>query len=316
MAIEYLVPSANATNSGVAILLSNDYTLINEGSPNGLTADADGSFNHTNNDDMSGADAIWALTNLAGFGTVNSATFRVRARLVNPGSGDTMTYRFRLNIGGTTKDVTFETANDENNGFTNYEIDVGTFTEAEYNAATVTLIQSVYNKDMGPDGADMDIDALELEVDYSAADVPRTVTGISEAVTVTNALSNVGRGRAVLCTIATVAVVVALATVNLGRDVTGITETVAVTTPDAVVSRGREVSGSTEIITVTNPSADVGLGRGVTGVTEIVEITSNLATVTIGGDRNVTGITAQLNITANDASVFRGDKLRRVMVVG
>lgn len=172
MTVEYLVPSANATNTTLPILATNDYTLIDEGSPNGLVTDADGSVNDSilNDSTAAGTDAIWALTDLAGFGTWNSAAFRVRARLVNPGTGDTCEYTFQLAVGGSTYDLLFDTATDENNGFRNAEnTTVAEFTEAQYNAATVTLTQSVYNKDMGFDAQYLDVDALELEVDYTPA---------------------------------------------------------------------------------------------------------------------------------------------------
>jgi hypothetical protein len=182
MTVEYLVPSANATTTTTQILNTNNYLLIDEG----ITG-ADGSVNDTNIDDTSatGTDAIWALTDLAGFGTLNSATFRVRARLVNPGSGDVCEYTFQLAIGGDTFSLTYDTATDENNGFTNYSTGLSggasyPYTEAQFNAATVTLTQSVYTKDMGPDGLYLDVDALELEVDY-AGGTPATVpvTGVA-----------------------------------------------------------------------------------------------------------------------------------------
>ena len=186
MTIEYLVPSANATNSGVSVLATNTYTLIDEGSPNGLTTDADGSVNDTvTSTGVDGSDAIWALADLGGFGTLNSATFRVRARLVNPSTGDTATYTFQLSIGGDTYDIDYTTAADENNGFTNKSIlaDTSTYSEAQFNAATVSLTQTASTKDMGWDAQYLDVDALELEVDYSAAttDYVKTLDGVTRA---------------------------------------------------------------------------------------------------------------------------------------
>lgn len=162
MTVEFLVPSTNASPGD--IMATNNGLLLDEG-----LASADGLVNDTIVDAATaGESGVWGLTDLAGFGAVNSATFRVRARFVNPGSGDTATYRFRLTVGGTDYDITYDTATDENNGFTNYSITVGTFTEAQYNAATVTLTQTAYFKDMGPDGFFLDIDCFELEVDYAA----------------------------------------------------------------------------------------------------------------------------------------------------
>ena len=182
MTIEYLVPSANATTSGNQILLSNNYTLINEG-----VANANGSLNATILDLADVHDAIWTLTDLAGFGTVNSATFRVRARFINPGSGDTATYRLRLTVGGSTYDLTW-IQSEAGNGFVDKTISVGTFTEAQYNAATVTLTQSVYSKDMGPDGLYLDVDCFELEVDYTS-----TITGDLDATDVNDTAALTGK---------------------------------------------------------------------------------------------------------------------------
>lgn len=178
MTVSYLVPSANATATTTQILATNNYTLINEG----LTT-PNGSVNNTNIDDTSaaGTNAIWALTDVPGtIGTLNSATFRVRARFVNPGAGDTATYQFQLSIGGDVFNLTYSTAVDENNGFTNYSTSLSggasyPYTTAQFNAATVTLSQTAYTKDMGPDGLYLDVDALEVEVDWSPAATPITV---------------------------------------------------------------------------------------------------------------------------------------------
>jgi hypothetical protein len=215
MTTEYLVPSANATTASIQILATNDYTLIDEG-----VAGADGSVNTTVVDDSRADDCTWALTNLTGFGTQGSVVFRVRARFVNPGSGDTATYQFRLNIGGSTYDITYDTG-DENAGFTNYQANIiASFTEAQFNAATVTLTQTAYAKDMGPDGLYLDIDAIELEVNYTAQ-TNRNVTGITD----------------------TIDVVDNDATVNKARNVTGITDTINIVDNDATVNRSRVVGG-------------------------------------------------------------------------
>jgi hypothetical protein len=60
MAIEYLVPIANATNTTLPILATNDYTLIDES-----VIAANGSVNTTiTSTGVDGSDAIWALTDL------------------------------------------------------------------------------------------------------------------------------------------------------------------------------------------------------------------------------------------------------------
>ena len=192
MAIEYLVPTANASTA--TGLTTNDYTLIDEGAPNGLVTDADGSVNNTIIDDWAGASAVWSsLSSLSGaISSVNSATFRVRARLVVPSNNDdTGTWQFRLTVGGSTYDITWSATGDNNAGFANRTIPVGTFTKAQYDAATVTLTQTAFTKTKGYDGMYIDIDAFELEVDYVGAvpvNVPVTgvaATGAVGAVTVT-----------------------------------------------------------------------------------------------------------------------------------
>ena len=160
MTVAYLVPSANAVS---ALLMNvNDYTLINE-----EVANADGSVNSTNtNDQRSNGTAVWNLTDLPAFDSINSATFRVRARTGGGQNDDTSTYRFRLDIGGSTYDITIAETEET---FANKTIAVGTFTQSQYNAATVTLSQTAWNKTKGADGLFCEIDAFELEVDYEPA---------------------------------------------------------------------------------------------------------------------------------------------------
>jgi hypothetical protein len=181
MTVAYLVPSGAA--SPATILATNTYTLIDDGGTNGLVTDADGSVNDTNVDDTNtgGESASWPLTDLAETpDSINSATFRVRARFINPGTGDTATYLFRLSVGGSTYDLTWDES-EAGNGFVNKTVSVGSFTEAQYNAATVALTQSSYLKDMGPDGLYLDVDAFELEVDYVPPSSAITVTPTSVA---------------------------------------------------------------------------------------------------------------------------------------
>jgi hypothetical protein len=162
--VDKLVPSGNATDTG-AILASNTYTLIDE------TVDsADGSTNDSNQNDIRGNNAQWSLTSLtASIDTVSSSTFRVRARVLQPaGSDDTCTYRLRCTVNATTYDITYSDA-DSGSGFIDRTISVGTgFTEAQYNAATVQLEQTAWSKTKGNDNLEIEIDAFELEVDYSA----------------------------------------------------------------------------------------------------------------------------------------------------
>ena len=182
MAVDKLVPTANA--SPATILASNDYTAIDE-----TVAGSSGSdLNVTNIDDQTLNSATWgslsSMTN--NISSVTSATFRVKVRVVNPGSGDTYTWQFRLTVGGSTYDVTF-TDTDQvaaDGAFTTREnTGVGTsFTRAQYEAATVALTMPVYNKDMGPDGIYLDIDAFELEIDYTPSAGSSTFSSFNEVL--------------------------------------------------------------------------------------------------------------------------------------
>ena len=163
MPIEKLVPTANASDSGNH-LQENDFTLIDE-----TVASADGSINSSKiNDRSAGPEVVWSsITDLSEApSSVNSATFRCRARTARVISGgDTCTYRMRCVVGGTNYDLTW---NEGENSFADKTIAVGTgFTEAQYNAATVSFLQTVYNQDMGADGLEFEIDAFELEVDFN-----------------------------------------------------------------------------------------------------------------------------------------------------
>lgn len=157
MTVAYLVPNANAVSA--ALMSVNDFTLIDE-----EVANADGNVNSTNTNNQTGnGTAVWNLTDLPAIGSINSATFRVRARTGGGQNDDTSTYRFRLDIGGSTYDITIVETEE---AFANKTIAVGTFTQAQYNAATVTLSQTAWNKTKGADGLFCEIDAFELEVDY------------------------------------------------------------------------------------------------------------------------------------------------------
>jgi hypothetical protein len=161
MTIAYLVPSGAPSPSTIIALGS--YTDIAEG-----VASADGNSNRTFANDTTNDTAQWPLTNLPESPTsYNSATFRVRAEYINPGDQtDSATYLFRLSIGGDTYDLTWNQTR-AGNGFENQEIDAGTHTEAQINAATVTLTQSAYSKSMGADDLYLSWDCFELEIDYN-----------------------------------------------------------------------------------------------------------------------------------------------------
>jgi len=163
MPVEKLVPSANA--SPATILNTNDYTLINE-----TVAAADASVNDSNINDQTANSAAWALTNVASLiDSVTSATFRVRARISSM-TDDGATYQFRLTVNATNYDITFVvTGGSGDTTYADKTIAVGTgFTKAQYDAATVTLTQTSHAKSMASDNYFLEIDAFELEVDYTA----------------------------------------------------------------------------------------------------------------------------------------------------
>lgn len=166
MPIDKLVPTANASTA--TALTTNDYTLINE-----TVASANGSVNDSIVDDWAGATAAWtSLSTLtAAMGTVNSATFRVRARVVTTsGTDDDATYTFTCTVNGTPYTIVWTAASDRNAGFADRTQTVGTsFTSAQYEAATVSVAQSGYSKSKGFDNLYIDIDAFELEVNYNEA---------------------------------------------------------------------------------------------------------------------------------------------------
>lgn len=166
MAVDKLVPTANATDTG-GVLLTNNFSLIDE-----TVASADGSVNSTNVDDISAlAAAVWnSISDLSSSpSSINSATFRVRARVTrSSGTDDTYTYRLRCVVGGTNYDITYTDA-DVDAGFIDRTIAVSTaHTEAQFNGATFELQQTLYSKTKGFDNCQLDIDAIELEVDYVA----------------------------------------------------------------------------------------------------------------------------------------------------
>jgi len=310
MTIEYLVPSANATTTTTQILATNNYLLIDEGSPNGLVTDADGSVNNTNVDNTSaaGTDAIWALTDLSTTPTsINSATFRVRARTVNPGSGDTYTYTFALAIGGDTINLTWSNA-DENGGFVNRTADLSTetgypYTEAQFNAATVTLTQSAYVKDMGPDGFYLDIDAIELEVDWTAIATPITVTplGVESTGEVDSAILH-GKAN----------------TTVAGVEVTGAAGIVTYAEGKTVLVTGLEVTGQVEPVSVLAVQAPTVLVTGLEGTSEVdsaaVLADANLAVLGVEGTAETDSVLVQAEAIVTVSSVEATSEIGSVTV--
>lgn len=170
MPINWIVPTADALDSG-NILTTNDYTNLDDGITNGLVTDSDDTSGATTGtDDQTGNTAIWiAVSGLASdISSVNSATFRVRARITG-WSDDTTDYRLRCIVGGTNYDIHLTTDGSTNNysAYSNLTTAVGTsFTRAQYEAAQFSVIMQTYGKSMSGDGVYLEIDAIELEVDY------------------------------------------------------------------------------------------------------------------------------------------------------
>ena len=112
MAVDKLVPSANATDAN-SNLATNDYTLIDE-----TVASADGSVNDSITNGLTGATTWSSITTMTNpIDSVTSSTFRVRARVVNPGDqNDTYTYQFRCTVDGNNYDITYTDADDHPEG--------------------------------------------------------------------------------------------------------------------------------------------------------------------------------------------------------
>lgn len=166
-----LKAGANASDPG-AVMASNVYTDIDED----VSPSPDGNTNDTIQNDITGNTVTWSnITDLPGAAdTVNSATFRVRARVLQPsGTDDTCTYRLRCTIGGSNYDITY-TDGDSGSGFINRTAPITPspmHTVAQFNAAQVTLVQTAFNKTKGNDDLELEIDAFEIEVDYNEATV-------------------------------------------------------------------------------------------------------------------------------------------------
>ena len=279
MAIEKLVPSANA--SPATILSTNDYTLIDE-----TVASADASVNATNVDDQTANTATWALADLVGaISTVNSATFRVRARMQSVGD-DLITYRFRLTVGATNYDISFTQADTT---YSDKTIAVGSFTTAQYNAATVTLSASGYSKTKGFDDLYLEVDALELEVDYVASiPVTATVSGVA-------ATGSVGT--------VTISAVEAPTVAVTGVSATGAVGAVTITAVEAptVAVTGVSATGSAGTATVALPRVAEVTGVSATG-------SAGTASVIAAANTAVSGVTATGSVGTVDAhSSWRAD---------
>ena len=182
--IDKLVVTANATDSG-GILNVNDYTLIDE-----TVAGATGDVNSSNTNDQTGSAATWSSVTPMTYNitSVNTATFRVRARLQSV-NNDLCTWRFRLTVGGSTYDIEYTQAD---TAFVDRTIAVGTgFTRAQYEAATIEVEMTFYNKSQSADGFFLEIDAFELDIDYEAIIPTPVATDLSSTGSATGAFTTV-----------------------------------------------------------------------------------------------------------------------------
>ena len=267
MAVDKLVPTANATNGG--ILSTNDYTLIDE-----TVASADGSVNATGINDLTGASnaATWSSLSAMSndISSTNSATFRVRAR-VQSISNDNCTYRLRLTVGGDTHDITFtETDTAYSNKTAGLSGGAGyPYTRAQYEAATVALEQTAHTKNAGPDDYYLEIDAFELEVDYN---VTSPVT-----VNVTGVAGTGSPGTVTLTADAAVDVSGVAGTGQVGTVTTGISRTVPVTGVSATGAVGSVTVAAGCTVSVTGVA-----GTGQVG-SATVSATANVAVSGVAG---------------------------------
>jgi hypothetical protein len=146
-------------------------------------ASPDGNFMRSGTNDQTAASATFSsFSNAIPDGaTINSVTFRVRGRTQRPnGTDDTCTYRARLTVGSTTYDLTWIQSETT---FGNKTATVSTgHTVAQLNAPTVVYTQTAFSQNMGPDALVYDLDAFEIEVDYTEAVGESLVRVVSEGL--------------------------------------------------------------------------------------------------------------------------------------
>ena len=180
MATTTLVPTAISDPdlniaSGAATDIDNTIASANDAA---LVATIDDQFNNQP------GTVTFTMSNVPGdFDTVNTVQFRVRARFVNPGSGDQAQYDFAVSGTNAPSTTASWDETDAGAGFANRGAGSpvsSSASGANIDGWTVTLQQPAaqYTKDKGFDGLNLDISEIEIIVDYnaSAATGPNTLT--------------------------------------------------------------------------------------------------------------------------------------------
>ena len=167
MAIAKLFPTATSDPS--TVIAAGDHTNIDETSDVGGGA-GDDSYCDTNVNEQLATFSFTMSDLPADADTINSATLRVRANISNaPGSNrDTMVWTVSCTNDGAA--VTFDDTNEQTEGSKTASLTAETVTTL--NAETITVEQTSWSQNKGPDGMFLRIEFIEIEVDYTPLAVP------------------------------------------------------------------------------------------------------------------------------------------------
>jgi hypothetical protein len=174
-ALRVLRPNALSIDAS-AIFNTQDPTNINEdiNDPNGAV------ITSVTNDWTVSSVVDWPLNDLGSdVTTINAWTLKIRSRLVKsappgtlrsvgPENNDTVTYRFTMDVTGEAKTIDF-TEIDVNLGFSTRVVSeiASSATPADINAEPIRIEQPIYTENgFLADGIAIEVDTMELEVDY------------------------------------------------------------------------------------------------------------------------------------------------------
>lgn len=163
----WLSPSGNATESSSGFLSTNNYTDIDTCEVN-QSQSFDANDNQTNaNDITSNGFVTWQLSDFTDtLDTVTSAILYIRVELPNY-AGDSCNYQFTFNCGSSGIFINVNQSESAEQWHSGAHGSPGSLDAADLNAANVTLAQSSFGQDMGPDGGYCRIVEIGAEIVYT-----------------------------------------------------------------------------------------------------------------------------------------------------
>lgn len=283
MAIEYLVPSGNASGT---LLATNNYTDSNNtiDSPSGVAGFV--TYTDDNNPVTSCQIPLTNLVGRPGAGSISEILFRIRGRVQSYTNDDLRYYVYLRNGSGVTQYWTdeflsFNTAVNQGSwaNFTYSGLSVGNLSAADLDDWYVEIVFILYSRSKGGDGVYVEWDEMDVKVTYTLS-TPRNVTCTTETLVIAN-------NDAVI-------------TFPTPLTVTGTTETLALANTNAKVNP-KEVNANTAALTITENNAVVLSVKTVACATQPLYLDASLAAL---APRLVKCQTKTMDLIARTASMY------------